>query len=1342
VRVNGAATASILPSPSLTFTDVEVGEGNGAPMMTIKRFAVTIELVPLLQGEIHVVGMRLEEPEVRLALDDHGQADWLKRSEASRSLDPGRVVLDDVEISSGRLIYSDARGGITKTFEGVNATLDARSLLGPWRVEGSYREQDAAVPFHAVTGIVAGDGSLRVKADFSPRDLPFAVSTDGTLAIAGPDGPAYRGSYNVTEIATGGKDSTGAAPGLRSDGMFAWTPGGLAITDATVAFGPADKATTVTGALTWPFANGARFTAALQARQLDLDRALGGGPSEPANVARAEGQLIAALQALPKPSIPGTLTFTVPGIVVGGSLIQEVNLAASASASGWAVDQFHAKLPGQAMLDVVGKAAGAASPASSIKGTAHLVVAQPATFATWLRGRAQDAGRSLPAFDLSGDIEIAPTRLAVDKAVAKIGGATISGSFYFEQANGERTLGTNLMADRIDFDAVKSIADLLLGANWSDTTGLADTFQIVLGADAFTYQDFAFKNVAINAAYTGDVLTVTRVAAGYDGGSASINGRLESVKAGVHGRIDAKLDATSLDVPARLARSLAPASGLANWLQVAAPALVPASLTAVLTAPADGKTGGLQLRVGGSAGGTRIVDLTGVTAQPGDWRSGALDVSAKLEATTSGGLIRQIGLAAVSLAKDVPASVAFTASGVPSKGLDAKATLDVAGVNATANGKLSVGDDLAPAFAGSIDLKSANLDLGVALAGLSVPGAAVGTSAKLSGDLALDASGASLKWNNAAIAGDRVSGAISLAPADRVWRIAGNIDADDIDAGWLMALGLGFPPTPTGDASAPWSKTPFVGPVYGAIAGKVAVTAAHLAYSDQLDLKNARFDLTLQPQRMDVDLAGAAFAGGTATGAFAINNVGGNAVVSGRLAVSQAALDGFVWRLDGRAVATGRFDLSANFEASGRSPAGLIASATGGGVLSLSAAEARYVNPGAARVLVRASDLGQQYTTDALRQAFGDAIAGDSLKFGRADAAFMIAAGTLRFSDVSLRAPGLEANVNAVVDLNGLSLNSDWTLAFDASDAVVQGNAPRAGLVFNGPLAAPKRTIDVLPLAAYLNQRREARMLDVIALQDATRLEVDRLTLLTRRIGEDDARRAAAIREAADRETRRKAAATSANAAVMRLHDIRDAAVAKAWVAGWKAYADRLAGEATLAQRAADAARRAVDAQKAIVDSAQAALTRAIGDERVAALAADAAGTALANAISDMANADVRLASANAATATPPAASVDPAARTAADAAARTLVDRTTADTRARVALVNAQLARATAQASVEAANSDAARVTELSRNTSRDAGAKSSAAMTARQAADKAAANGSPYDIRDAAAAAFPRAG
>ena len=88
VRVAGTAKATVLPSPSLTFTNVQVGDTEGEPMMTVERFDVTIELMPLLQGEIHVISMKLQKPHVRIAVDDSGTVDLLIRSEASKALDP------------------------------------------------------------------------------------------------------------------------------------------------------------------------------------------------------------------------------------------------------------------------------------------------------------------------------------------------------------------------------------------------------------------------------------------------------------------------------------------------------------------------------------------------------------------------------------------------------------------------------------------------------------------------------------------------------------------------------------------------------------------------------------------------------------------------------------------------------------------------------------------------------------------------------------------------------------------------------------------------------------------------------------------------------------------------------------------------------------------------------------------------------------------------------------------------------------------------------------------------------------------------------------------------------
>src|SRR5262249_20636786 len=153
--------------------------------------------------------------------------------------------------------------------------------------------------------------------------------------------------------------------------------------------------------------------------------------------------------------------------------------------------------------------------------------------------------------------------------------------------------------------------------------------------------------------------------------------------------------------------------------------------------------------------------------------------------------------------------------------------------------------------------------------------------------------------------------------------------------------------------------------------------------------------------------------------------------VGGRIDLKGAALDTIAWQRSGRPVATGTLDLSANFDATGRSPAGLVSSLTGGGTLSVKDGEARYINPKAVQLIIRASDLGQDYSDEALLTAFGSYIDGGSLAFKDVSAPFSIAAGTVRLKSVAVAADGASMTGSATVDLNTMDIDSDWALVFD-----------------------------------------------------------------------------------------------------------------------------------------------------------------------------------------------------------------------------------------------------------------------------------------------------------------------
>ena len=126
VQVAGKANLRILPTPTISFTDVRVGNG-AEPMLAIERFHAQVELTPLLKGEVNVLEMTIERPVLRFDLADltslgDGQAG------DGGTVAPAKVSLSQVEIVQGRAIISDSRHGRSWSAEAINAANEEQ----PW----------------------------------------------------------------------------------------------------------------------------------------------------------------------------------------------------------------------------------------------------------------------------------------------------------------------------------------------------------------------------------------------------------------------------------------------------------------------------------------------------------------------------------------------------------------------------------------------------------------------------------------------------------------------------------------------------------------------------------------------------------------------------------------------------------------------------------------------------------------------------------------------------------------------------------------------------------------------------------------------------------------------------------------------------------------------------------------------------------------------------------------------------------------------------------------------------------------------------------------------------------
>lgn len=1322
VHVGGAAHVSILPSPSLTFTDVEVGDPGAEPIVTVENFAATMELMPLLQGQIRVVSMKLDRPHLRLQAGDAATIDWLQPSVGQKG-NPDNVVLGDVQITGGTINFLDPHTGVAVAFGGITASVQADSLAGPWRIDGKYLEGDREVPFRFATGRQLDDGTLRLQSNFTPAQWPVAIAADGVLASAPDMGVTYTGTYSAAEVAApSGADSAGgnnAVPdGWSSEGTFALSRDRIAIDKAVLSHGPADRATSVAGSLSVDFGKDASFTAAAEARQLDFDRWFGAGPDAPVNVSDAAAGLVTWLGALPLPSIPGRIAFNVPGIVLGGSIIQDVAFTATPAPNGWQMSGLHARLPGQAIVEADGLLT--TRDGVGFNGHARLAAAQPAMFAAWWRGGAQaGAGRVLSAFDISGDTVLAPGRVSVRKIDARIGDASISGGFEWGDVRGKRReLSTDLKADRIDFAQVEALADLLIGRDLTDVASLADSFSVRLAADTFLYDDIDVKGVAIDAAYSDDTLNVVQFAVADLGGASFrvTSGRVDELSTNPRGHLDARLEANTFDGLTAIAAKLAPDSGIAAWLAHTAPVMMPSVLNARITAPPkDGS--GFLFSVDGVAGQTTFTASLQSTVAPkqasASWRNAAASVTADFESPDSAAIAQQFGFTAQATKDDTGAHIAVKGSGIPEQGLATNLEAEFAGLQAKVDGKLTLAPDTLPGFAGTFALKADDVGQAIAVAGLSIPGAAEGTPLDMAGSIGTAGSEGTLSWKKGTVADRNVAGDVKVARgADGSWRVDGSLGVDAVDLGWLASLSLGFPPAISDNAKTPWSKTGFSPPTYGGLSGKLAVAVDHLAIGD-LDVTGGKVAVALQPNRIDVDLTGGHLDGGTAIGGVSLQNVDGNASLTGQFNLTGATLDQLTWARDDRPVLEGAVDLSANFESTGRSPAALVSSMTGGGVVSIHNGVARNINPDTVSAIIRTSDLGETFSDDALGDAVSQQIDGGDFQFGDSGGAFTIASGSVRMSGLSARGPRVRADGGAVVDLNTLSLDSAWTLTFDQPETAADAGDAKIGVAFRGPLSAPARIIDAVPLNAYLSSRQAARMMDVIATEEADRVEHVRLQAQVVKIRLDAAREAKVRQDAIEAARRKVEAEAAAVARVAASHVAREIADDLRVAAIAEAVAERAAQAQADAEKAAAMARVAAADARARANSAATALAAGSKADGDAATAASSAADKFASAQSA------------AASAAEAAAKADATATALEQGAAAAIAAETTAKAKSDAAAAKS----ADAVATLNAANGKAADARRAADEAARDAAEKKAALDTASKRLEEL------FKARDAAA-------
>jgi uncharacterized protein involved in outer membrane biogenesis len=195
VVVHGAVDARLLPFPSVTMHDVRVGEEqDGSPIVQVEQFSMDAELAPFLSGEALIFDMRVVNPKVKLRLLKDGTLDWTRGSQPEI---PARtVVLENVHVSGGDVQFIDDQSGRTRRVSGLNAEMSAKSLAGPWRIEGDAALDGEHGNFLISSNQLDERGVLRMRTRLQPDKHPVTVDLDGELKLVDSK-PNYQGTMSA-----------------------------------------------------------------------------------------------------------------------------------------------------------------------------------------------------------------------------------------------------------------------------------------------------------------------------------------------------------------------------------------------------------------------------------------------------------------------------------------------------------------------------------------------------------------------------------------------------------------------------------------------------------------------------------------------------------------------------------------------------------------------------------------------------------------------------------------------------------------------------------------------------------------------------------------------------------------------------------------------------------------------------------------------------------------------------------------------------------------------------------------------------------------------------------------
>ena len=887
VTVAGRADLRLLPTPVLSFTDVRLGDPE-EPYVVVERFRAEVELAPLLKGEINVLDMTIERPNLQIDLAGLDQLATARLP--AHNFDPEKIALNDVEITRGEALVLDSRTGRQWSVNNINAVIDAKSLAGPAKIEAGMIFDGQPVTVRAATGRRAADESIPLNFTIIPARWPMSLIADGKVTIGEDGAPVYIGKAAITgqpPDTAGGRDGTGedgtdagettaepvapartaaagadtfGAAGLRLLADVELTARTLATDNLRISYGPQERALLVDGSAQVDFAESPRFAIDLTTRQINLDRIAGGGPASPVSVGQAATILREALSMMPAPSMPGALTFKSGGVIVDGSALANASVHLAADAGQWVVEHATVELPGNALFETGGRLVPGETP--KFEGWSRLDVKRPAAFAAWWRGEAGQAALIGP-FSIEANIGLSEASRVADNIVAATGEGTVRGMVASRKfaASDDVFIAIELEADRFDLDKGRAIVSLLGGEALA--SGRIDRISLDLRADELIAGGIVARAVTIEGDLEDNGLDIRRLSvADLAGARIEADGRIKDLFGVPNGRFDASLRANDLAGAATFLASLLPRNEIASHFVKVAPGLAP--VEADLSVRAGDPDLAIGVDLTGNFAGTRVSLSAKGDGALGDPASLVGDIDGLVVGADTAKVLGQLGLAVLPIPDLGPARLSLKLKGSLNEGAAVTFDAEAAGTSLAFAGKARTGDGILTGIgvSGALDVVSADADPLLLLSGIGLAGIGEGHPFQLRGELDFDNRVAHLKlaegrFNRAPVAGD-----LTIDLSDGV-AIAGDMELTAFSLPVALAANSGVV---ADRVEGGWPDAEFATGLPANLSVNIGVQSRELDLGFGDLARNATFELVHRDGRLEVGDLKADFAGGRLSG--------------------------------------------------------------------------------------------------------------------------------------------------------------------------------------------------------------------------------------------------------------------------------------------------------------------------------------------------------------------------------------------------------------------------------------------------------------------------------------------